>query len=150
MLTLLKQAKSVPCIFAVVMSHSGYVVLEELTCAQYSLSWDFGTMQHAGTGGNAGTSDKSGTGDNAGTCSNAVTCDNAGTGDLKQSPLQAPHQDDNEESDDRDAVNCSQTGEGNVSPYSRATNEGIEEEDCRIRDDASGGTKFQGDWVVIE
>jgi hypothetical protein len=44
MLTLLKQAAPTPCLFAIVMPHSGFVVLEEMTDAEQSLSWGFGTM----------------------------------------------------------------------------------------------------------
>lgn len=47
MLTLLKQSRGTPCLFAVVMPHSGFVMLEEMTDAEHSLSWDFGTMNKA-------------------------------------------------------------------------------------------------------
>ena len=47
MLTLLHQSQQTPCLFAIVMAHSGFVVLEEMTDAEQSLSWDFGTMNSA-------------------------------------------------------------------------------------------------------
>lgn len=53
MLTLLKQSRGTPCLFAVVMPHTGFVILEEMTDAELSLSWDFGLMSRAG-----GVSDK--------------------------------------------------------------------------------------------